>query len=143
MTSNKIIAGLEDAIAVAKGEASARVTIKQSRGPTLEFQGRLLAHTEWEARDGLMRLELWQTERGALIPVTRSRFDDEGRRALVSATVVEPYRLADQKVAVPGEVPQTDDALMRFAVMDHFDWTDRARSMVRDQLGWVLKRVVE
>ena len=32
---------------------------------------------------------------------------------------------------------------MRFAVMDFFDWTDAARSMVRKRLKWSLKREVD
>ena len=131
--TDKITDGLQDAVAFAKGEASARVTIKQSRGPTIEFEGRLLASTEWEAREGLMRIELYQTKGGALIPVTRSTFED-GRRALVSATVVETGA-----AGAAGFYEQS----ARFDVMDFWDWTDRARSMVREQLGWTLKRVVE
>lgn len=112
---------------------SENVRIKQNRGPTIEFKGKLLASTEWETRDGQMRLELYQSRGGALIPVTRTDFED-GRRALVSASVIES----------DPNVPEVNrEADMRFAVLDHFDWNDRAKSMVRQQLGWKLTQVVE
>lgn len=110
--------------------------IKQNRGPMLKFEGRLLAETEWSTRDGQMRLEIWQTRGGALIPVTRSIFNDK-RRGITSASVVEPEAAS----LSPNDLQET--AAMRFAVMDHFDWTDAARSMVREQLGWKLTQVVE
>lgn len=134
----KIVAGLEDTVAVAYTEGKGggriatagdieRVKIKQSRGPQLEFEGRLLCSTEWDARDSRMRLELWQTKGGSLIPVTIGSPGYEGAREIVTAAVVEAG----------------DEAEMRFAAMSQWDWTDRARSMVRKRLGWKLTLVVE
>jgi hypothetical protein len=40
-------------------------------------------------------------------------------------------------------VEPANEANMRFDVMDFWDWTVRARSMVRKELGWALTRVVE
>lgn len=127
------------------------VTIKQSRGPTLHFQGKLLASTEWEARDSQMRLELYETKAGALIPVTHAKFDSG--REVVTARVVDPDfgpvqgRIIDDvdeggnqiRRYIEDRVP--NEQAMRFACLDFWDWTDRARSMVR-KLGWSLKREI-
>lgn len=96
------------------------VTIKQHRGPTLRYQGHLAAKTEFDTRRGdMMRYEVWQTPAGALIAVSIS--DRETR-----AVVVEP-----------GE-----EFAMRCTVMDFYDWENRARSMLREQLGWRFVREV-
>lgn len=113
--------------------------IKQSRGPTLVFEGALLAVTEWNARDGEMRIELWQSRGGALIPVTRTTFDSG--REIVTAEVVEPKKVDAGFGDGTTLMLDRDRTAMRFAVMDFWDWTDRARSMVR-KLGWKLKREV-
>lgn len=95
-------------------------SIRQRRGPTIKFTGALIAKTEFDMRGGQeMRLEIWQTAGGALVAVSAS--DEETR-----ATVVEP-----------GE-----EMNMRCAVMDAFDWNERARSMVKDQLKWRLQKHV-
>lgn len=101
------------------------VEIKQTRGPTLRFRGSMLAEQGWTAPNHGMRIELWQTEGGALVAVTEGEYtiDEIDRRALV----VEPVE---------------DEQAMRFAVMDFFDWENRARSMVRKQLKWRLVREV-
>ena len=108
------------------------VEIKQTRGPTLRFKGTLLAEEAWDARDGVMRLELWQTEGGALIPVTDGPM--RGGRD-VRAEVVRP-------IAHPLMAGELDFAAMQDAVMDFFAWDNRARSMVRKHLKWSLVRDV-
>jgi hypothetical protein len=91
-------------------------SIRQRRGPTIKFTGALIAKTEFVIRGGRdMRFEIWQTEGGALIPVSIT--DEETRAAIVE----------------PGE-----EAAMRCAAMDFFDWDSRAREMVKDQLKWRL-----
>lgn len=95
-------------------------SIRQRRGPTIKFTGAMIAKSEFTMRDGRdMRLEIWQTQGGALIPVSIT--SEETR-----ADVVEPG----------------DEMAMRFAVLDAFDWQDRARTMVKDQLKWRLHREV-
>jgi hypothetical protein len=59
------------------------VKIKQNRGPTLKFEGRLIASTEWEARDSLMTF-------------------DDGRGDYVSAGVIEPADEDEMRFAVLG-----------------------------------------
>lgn len=107
------------------------VEIVQTRGPTLEFAGRLLAETEFrtQGRQPMnLVLEVFETRGGALVAVSAGTpIDGEGFED-TRALVVEPE----------------DDVLaMRFAVMDHFQWSDRARSMLRKQAGWQFRQVVD
>lgn len=100
----------------------------QSRGPTIEFEGRLIASDSFNLKSGhpsKMTMEIWETRGGALIALTRSESldDDPQWRPITIATVVEPG---------------PDESERRFAIMDAFDWEDRARSMVRKQLKWRL-----
>ncbi len=100
-------------------------TIKQSRGAAIRFRGECIASTSFDSRGGPMMLEIWETERRALIPVTRG--ETPNGRPDVRAAIV---RLVDG-----ADAPTLE---MRLAVMDFFEWADRARSMVRDQLKWSL-----
>lgn len=105
--------------------------ITQSRGPAVEFEGRLIASDSFETRSGhpsRMIMEVWETQGGALIAVTRGEAVQGGEaREIVAATVVR----------------SGEEQAMHFAVMSAFDWEDRARSMVRKQLKWSLKMRVE
>lgn len=121
--------------------------INPSRSAPLRFKGLLLAETHWDARDGYMRFELWETEGGALIAVTEGEVVGSNRTD-IRATVVEPIpKSADASLgdilsdALHMRDPDVDHLAMRWAVMDHFDWHDRARSMVK-KLGWKLLREV-
>ena len=102
-----------------------RETIRQNRGPAIKFTGRELASAEFttKGREPLSWvLEIWETAGGAMIAVSSSTPAEWDGAPDVRATVVEP-----------GE-----EQAMQFAVMDHFGWTTRAKTMVRDQLGWKL-----
>ena len=96
------------------------VKISQTRGPRLEFEGKLLCEDD----SGPVSLEIWQTRGGAYVAVTEAPM--RGDQMDTRATVVEP-----------GE-----EQAMRLAVMDAFDWENRARSMVRKQLKWQLVQEV-
>lgn len=106
------------------------VEIAQDRGPVVEFTGRLLAETSFETKRGqplTMTLEIWETQGGALVAVSASTLPGESGREDARVTVVPP---------------QDDVQAMRFAVMEHFQYENRARSMVR-KLGWSLRQEVE
>jgi hypothetical protein len=170
---NKLIAGLQDALAFTQGDASKgrvtlvganealaaamvdwpaakaaiadferalkriakraqvapsfeRVEIVQHRGATIEFSGRLLARDEFVTRgNDPMRIEfeIWESAAGALIAVRSSEPAEREGVEIVWATVVETG---------------PDPLAMHCAVMDAFDWQDRARSMAR-KLGWSLR----
>lgn len=115
----------------AKGEQGFEdVEITQPRGPTVCFKGRLAAETEWTTRgaDPLrIALELWNTAAGALVAVVYSEPADRDDG------------FEDCRVLVVD--PTADIQAAHFAVMEHFQWDNRARSMVRD-LGWDLRQEV-
>lgn len=106
------------------GDGFEAIEIAQTRGPTVEFNGRLLADATFPTqRSGDMTFEIYETEGGALVAVSIGEIPGQDHRE-------------DSRVVV---VPPTDDVqAMRMAVMDAFDWSDRARSMVR-KLGWVMR----
>lgn len=104
-----------------------RVEIPQSRGPVLEFTGKLLASDEFttRGRDPLtIKMEIWLSQKGHYVAASFSV--PAGRQGFetIRATVVKR---------------QDDERDMRLAVMDAFEWHDHAKSMVRKKLGWVLK----
>lgn len=106
-----------------------RVEIDQSRGPRVEFTGRLLADSEFQTkgRDALsITLEIWETKGGALIAASYAAPIDRNGHENARVTIVEP------------DEPQA----MRFAVMEAFDWELRARSMAK-KLGWSLRLDVQ
>jgi len=98
------------------------ITIRQSRGATLKFQGKLLCETEFDTRNAdpiSIALQLWETPTGTWIATSRSEAGD-GHTELF-ATVVDP------------DVDQVD---RQCSVMAAWDWHHTARKMVRQQLGW-------
>ena len=130
-----------------------RVEIVRSRGPKLEFTGRLLADHEFQTRGRGptfdMTLEVWETKGGAMIAASYGE-PAGGGREIVEATVVKPIYRYDldthyQTAALAdGDPSQSLDAqAMRFAVMDAFDWTDAARTMATKRLKWSLREEVE
>lgn len=107
-----------------------RIEIVQQRGPTVEMSARLIADARFETktRDPMsVSFEIYETPGGALVAVKETEPADRAGHAVVTATVVER---------------QDDAQAMRFAVMDAFDWHDRARNMAK-KLAWSLKVEVE
>lgn len=104
-----------------------RVEIAQSRGPLLEFTGRLVAestHQSGGREAGSVTFELWETRAGEWI----------------ASTMITPDRGRARASAV--RIPADADLdARRMACMDHWEWNDRARSMVR-KLGWSLREDV-
>lgn len=119
-----------------------KIRIVQSRGPTIEADATLLASDTFDVRRDAttLTMEIWETRGGALIAVTRGEAMQGGEvRDIVDATVVEPP--TDRGSDEVGR--NFAELRMHFAVLDHFDWSDRARSMVRKQMKWSLKMRVE
>lgn len=107
-----------------------RVEFVPTRGATVEFTGRLLAADEFETkgRDPIRaHMQIWETRAGALVAV------DETQRLDGVST---------QRLAVLICPPTGDAQEQRFAVMEHFGWSTRARTMAR-KLGWSLRIEVE
>lgn len=107
-----------------------RVEIAQSKGPTLEFTGRLIGSQSFatHGREPMqVEFEIWETRAGAMVAVRSTTPTDREGLELVRAAVIEP-----------GE----DQMPRRLAVMEHFDWSDRARTMAK-KLGWSFRQEVE
>lgn len=136
-------------------------TLKPSRSAPVRFIGRIIAETQWDTRDGCwMRFTVWETKGGAYI--TEIAGDAPGRPDQVHCTVgvVEPiYKPSDNSgwlqeinANLRGEQtaaaafkeldqaiqqsPVRDDIAMQIAVLGHFDFHDRAKAMLKRELGW-------
>lgn len=106
-----------------------KLRLVQTRGPTIQAQAKMLASQEFTSQGRTqmhMVLEIYETAGGALIAVSRGTPIDFDGFEDVRALVVEP---------------QEDVQAMHFAVMEHFDYEDRARTMAR-KLKWKLTRIV-
>ena len=106
------------------------VSVSRNKGSPIEFTGRLLADAEF-TRQGVepMRhaFEVYETKAGALVAVWESEPAERGGYVRASALVVEP---------------QEDAQAMHHAVMEFFDWDDRARGIAK-KLGWDLRQEIE
>lgn len=106
------------------------VEIFQKWGPTVEFQGRLLAQTTFKNlkhKPLEMVFEIWETQAGAYVAVS-------------SSTLIGGNGTEECKVKVVEK--SQDQRSMQFAVMDAFMWHQAARNLGR-QLGWSLTVNVE
>lgn len=105
-----------------------RVEFVPSRGPRIEFTGRMLIQHAHASRKGLrIESEIWETHGGALV-------------AMSASTPLEGHGYEDVRVTVidPGE----DIQAMRFAALDHFDWDQGVRKAAT-KAGWSLRREVD
>lgn len=105
--------------------------VRQTRGPVLEFDGRLLCEKTFETRGSPpleIVLEIWETSGGALIAASYSHPADCDGYEDVRAAVIPPG----------GE-----EIDRHCAVMDFFDWHNHARDMAKKRLGWKFRKVVE
>lgn len=100
-----------------------RVELVTARGPVVEFTGRLMRQDAFDVAAGKVRLEVWQTEGGALVAVDSFDNGEDGERI---------------KVCTPSGGIEDQ----RMAIMEFFGWTNRARSMAR-KLGWSVRRDVD
>ena len=103
--------------------------ISQSKGPTLKFDGRLLASSTDNPRGEKTRWidnELWETPVGAWIAVFYGRNDDKDQD-FVKAAVIEPR-------------PSEWERIME--VMTFLEWTKVARALAK-QMGWSLNLEIE
>lgn len=98
--------------------------IDQSRGPRIEFTGRVIASSSHTMRDGrALAYEIFETAGGALIATVTMDGEAAGSDEICDVIVVPP---------------SDDVQAMHFAVMDFLRWDPRARSMVR-KLDWSLR----
>ena len=105
------------------------ISVSRDRGSPIEFTGRLLADAQF-VRQGIEPVAhsfaVFETKGGALVAVWESEPAERGGYVRASALVVEP---------------QDDAQAMHHAVMEFFDWDDRARGMAK-KLGWDLRELI-
>ena len=128
-------------------------TLKPTRSAPVCFKGRIIAETQWDTPQGCwMRFTVWETQGGAYI--TEIAGDAPGKPDQVHCTVgiVEPIMyypdpqkqereaaLAAGKIWAgewPAKTPERDETAMQIAVLSAFDWHDRAKRMLKNELGW-------
>lgn len=123
-------AALKRIIKRAEASVDERWEIAASRGPRIEFTGKLLACDTFTTKgaDPLeIELCVYQSEAGALIGVSSAVPAHRDGHEVIEATVVEP---------------SDDVQAMRFAIMSGFGWDLHARSMATKKLNWSLRREV-
>lgn len=104
-------------------------TLKPSRGAPVKFIGRIIAETQWTTNDGCwMRFTLWETRGGAYIAQTSGDVPGKPDQVHCSVTVVEHV----------GTFPigERDEIAMQIAVLQHWEFHDRAKAMLKRELGW-------
>ena len=128
-------------------------TLKPTTSAPVRFKGRIIAETEWDTRDGCwMRFTVWETRGGAYIAQISGDVPGKPDQVHCSVGVVEPIfrsttraecvdvverRLAsDEPHKIPMEATVRDETAMQIAVLQHFDWHDRAKAMLKRELGW-------
>lgn len=104
-------------------------TLKPSRGVPVRFIGRIIAETEWDTRDGCwMRFTVWETRGGAYIAQISGDVPSKPDQVHCSVGVVEPI--------IVNSDGDRDETAMQIAVLEAFDWHDRAKAMLKRELGW-------
>lgn len=130
--SGPAASGRDDEVgpSVANGEEAChadpcRIEIKQTRGPTLAFAGKLLCTAT--AETPVCKMAVYQTAAGAFVAVSSRPADGSDLPDCIQASVIDPG--------------DDDIQTAHFAVLDHFDWDPHAQAMVM-QIGWSLRREV-
>lgn len=109
-------------------------TIKPSRSVPVRFKGRIISETQWDTRDGCwMRFTVWETKGGAYIAVIDGDAPGKPDQIHCKATVIDP---------ILNGAGARDDVSMQIAVLNAFDWHDRAKQMLKADLGWAPVREV-
>lgn len=109
-------------------------TLKPTRSAPVRFKGRIIAETQWgtgkfhpDGKECWMRFRVWETRGGAYI--TEIGGDVPGKSTQVHCTVGIVRPIVDA-------VGEPDETAMQIAVLDKFEWHDRAKRMLKNELGW-------
>lgn len=127
-------------------------TLKPSMSAPVRFTGRIIAETQWDTRDGCwMRFTVWETKGGAYIAVIDGDVPGKPDQVHCKVGVVEPIWKEEQLLGEPNEQgiahfsPKQivrDEIAMQIEVLEFFDWHDRAKAMLKRELGWAPVREV-
>lgn len=104
-----------------------RVEFVPTRGPRVEFTGRMLAKTEAPSLEADVELEVWETRGGAFV-------------AMRHWIPVDGEVPTEMQLEV---VPPAEPLAMRLQVMEFFRWHQAARTMADKKLKWSLRVEVE
>lgn len=104
------------------------IRIKQNRGPTLEFDGRLIAEmsTFREGKSAWNENALWETPSGKWVLEIRQCSDREGQMDFVDAHVFDQADMGERQIAV----------------MDALNWEFGVQRWAK-KMGWELARRVD
>ena len=110
-------------------------TLKPSHSVPVRFKGRIIADTQWDTRDGCwMRFTVWETRAGAYIAAIDGDVPGKPDQVHCTVTVVEP---------IIDEAGERNEIAMQIAVLDAFEWHDRAKAMLKRELSWSPVREVD
>lgn len=110
-------------------------TLKPSRSVPVRFKGRVIAETQWDTREGCwMRYTVWETKGGAYIAQIDGDVPGKPDQVHCTVTVVEP---------IIDEAGERDETAMQIAVLNGFEWHDRAKALLKRKLGWTPVREVD
>ena len=103
-------------------------TMKPSCGVPVRFKGRMLAQTEWETSKGCwMRFTVWETPARAYIAVIEGDTPGKPDQVHRQVNVIKP---------IMDQAGERDEIAMQIGVLDAFDWHDRAKAVLKSELGW-------
>lgn len=103
-------------------------TLRPSRSAPVRFKGRIIAETEWDTKDGCwVRYTIWETKGGAYIAEAAGDTPNKPDQVWRDVTVVEP---------IVDEAGKRDENAMQIAVLGAYDFHDRAKAMLKRELGW-------
>lgn len=110
-------------------------TFTPSSSIPIKTNAKLLAEGKWTIRDkDWMRFAVYQTRGGSYICVTEGNAPGKANQVKRDVAVIEPiYSSATSMI---------DETAMQIAVLDFWGWHDRAKAMLKGELGWAPVREV-
>lgn len=103
-------------------------TVKPSRSAPMRFKGKIIAETQWDTKhDTWMRFTIWETQGGAYIAVREGDVPGSPSKVDRHVDLIEP---------IVDEAGERDEQAMQIAVLDAYEWHDRAKALLRSELGW-------
>lgn len=109
-------------------------TLKPSRGAPVRFKGRIIADHTWgtgkyqpNGKEVWMRFTVWETQGGAYITEISGDAPGKPDQIHCAVEVIEP---------IVDEAGERDENAMQIAVLDGFDWHDRAKALLKREHGW-------
>ena len=107
-------------------------TFKPSNSVPIRTHAKMLCQVAWETGKGSsMRFAVYETRGGAYIAVIEGSIPEKPDQVERTVTVVEPVR-----VYAGNRDFGRDETAMQIAVIEAFSGHDRAKKMLKGELGW-------